>query len=59
LPVRGGDEDQNLKEGNELAKREFEAAKALAASQMEDDKDMMVVLMLAYEGEEEDAEAEK
>ena len=42
-----------------MTKREFEAAKALAASQMKDNKDMMVVLMLAYEGEEEDAEAEK
>jgi len=58
LPVRGGNENQN-KGGNDLTKREFEAAKALAASQMKDNKDMMVVLMLAYEGEEEDAEAEK
>ena len=42
-----------------MAKREFEAAKALAASQMEDDKDMMVVLMLAYDGDDGDEQAEE
>jgi len=55
LPVRGGNENQN-KGGNDLTKREFEAAKALAASHLKDDKDMMVVMTLSYEGEEEEKE---